>query len=299
MHVRRVVPERIVPNSQVQEALAAPLEVVQAMTQAGPSAFHRVAVYTGPVRVTTSGRACAMVHRPMVIVSLGAMVEVICIGEERRPGCSRGGHDGCDRRGAYVLEHCERHARLARPGLPWRGVAPSPGWVDGPSRCAFVAFDCTGQSLAACTLVACIRFHVVLQLAGRLQMVRLVDATIQSIDPPLRGALLDISGGGNVCGVQLQRPQADHQQPFQGASLAFLEDRPGPVRAHGTGWPQRTAQCPQLQRCSPLSHRARDSTASLLQRGHVMPSGQRKCRKKVIGVLQWNWSNHIIPLLRG
>ena len=106
-----VVQERIAPNSQVQEALADPLEVVQAMTQAGPYAFHRVAVYTGTVRVTTSGLACAMVHRPMVIVSLGAMVEVICIGEERRPGFSRGGHDGCDRRGAYVLEHCERDVR--------------------------------------------------------------------------------------------------------------------------------------------------------------------------------------------
>src|SRR5712691_2579104 len=47
------------------------------------------------------------------------------------------------------------------------------------SRCAFVAFDFTGQPFAARTLVAFIRFHLVLQLAGRIQMVRLVETTIQ------------------------------------------------------------------------------------------------------------------------
>jgi hypothetical protein len=63
-----VLQELIAPNSQVQEALADPLEVVQEIPQAGPYAFHRVAVYTGTVRVTTSVLACAMVDRPMVIV---------------------------------------------------------------------------------------------------------------------------------------------------------------------------------------------------------------------------------------
>src|SRR6516164_4814771 len=43
-------------------------------------------------------------------------------------------------------------------------------------------------------------------------------------------------------------------------------------------WPKRTAQCSQLKRCRPLAHRSRDSTASLLQRGHWTPLGQRNCR---------------------
>ena len=74
VQVSMVVEERVASDSEVQEALADPLEVVQAITQAGPYAFHRVAVYTGTVRVTTSVLACAMVDRPMVIVSLGEMV---------------------------------------------------------------------------------------------------------------------------------------------------------------------------------------------------------------------------------
>src|SRR4030095_11538085 len=64
-------------------------------------------------------------------------------------------------------------------------------------------------------------------------MVRLVDAPIQQIDTPLRCPLLDVSSGGNFCGVQLQLPQAHHQQPFAGTQLALFEDRTGPVREHG------------------------------------------------------------------
>jgi len=218
------------------------------MTQAGPYAFHRVAVYPGTVGGTTSVRAGAMVDRPMVLVSLGARVDGGCIGEARRPGFSLGGNKGFDRRGAYVREHCERDVRgwrvlvclvaavhPAQEGGTARLGGGAPTKLEPAlSRCAFVAFDCTGQSLAACPLVACIRCHVGLQLAGRLQMVRLVEATIQSMDTPLRGPLLDISGSGKVGGVQLQRPPAHHQHPCQGASLALLEDRPGPVREHGT-----------------------------------------------------------------
>jgi hypothetical protein len=65
-----VVEELVACDAQVQEALADPLEVVQEMAQAGPYPFHRVTVYTRPVRVTTRIRTCAMVDRPMVIVSL-------------------------------------------------------------------------------------------------------------------------------------------------------------------------------------------------------------------------------------
>jgi hypothetical protein len=45
-----VVKELIACDSQVQEALANPLEVVQEIAQASPYAFHRV----GPVRTTLS-----------------------------------------------------------------------------------------------------------------------------------------------------------------------------------------------------------------------------------------------------
>jgi hypothetical protein len=64
-------------------------------------------------------------------------------------------------------------------------------------------------------------------------MVGLVNATIEQSDTPLRGPLLDISGGGNFCGVQLQLPQANDPQPVEGPQLALLEDRTGPIREHG------------------------------------------------------------------
>src|SRR5215470_18884221 len=64
-------------------------------------------------------------------------------------------------------------------------------------------------------------------------MVRLVDATIEQSDTALRCPLLDVSGGGNFCGIQLQLPQAHHQQPFEGTQLALFEDRTGPVCEHG------------------------------------------------------------------
>jgi hypothetical protein len=51
--------------------LADTLEAVQKIAQAGPYAFHRVAVHTGTVRVTTRILARTMVDRPMVIVGLG------------------------------------------------------------------------------------------------------------------------------------------------------------------------------------------------------------------------------------
>src|SRR5215813_4965684 len=65
-------------------------------------------------------------------------------------------------------------------------------------------------------------------------MVGLVETTIEQIDTPLRCPLLDVRSGGNCGGVQLQLPQADHQQPFEGMQLALLKDRTGPVREHGT-----------------------------------------------------------------
>ena len=92
------------------------------------------------------------------------------------------------------------------------------------SGCAVVTLDFTRQPFAASTLVALVSLHLVLQLAGRIQMVGLVNATIEQSDTPLRGPLLDISGGGNFCGVQLQLPQANDQQPVEGSQLALLED---------------------------------------------------------------------------
>src|SRR5262249_54452807 len=91
VQVRIVVQELVACDSEVQEALADPLEVIQEMTQARPHAFHRVAVHTRTVRVTTRILTCAMVDRPMVVVGLGEMVDVVCIGEELRPDFHLGG----------------------------------------------------------------------------------------------------------------------------------------------------------------------------------------------------------------
>src|SRR5919202_6546372 len=104
-----------------------------------------------------------------------------------------------------------------------------------------------GQPFTARTLVALVSLHLMLQLTGWIQMVRLVDAAIQQIDTPLRGPLLDISGSGNFGGVQLQLPQAHHQQPFKGSQLALLEDRPGPVREHGKLLAQAYSAVPTVE----------------------------------------------------
>ena len=100
-----VVDELVACDVQVQEALADPLAVVQEIAQAGPYPFHRVTVYTCPVRVTTRILACAMVDRPMVVVSLSEMVDVVFISEELSPAFHLGGDDGFDRRGAHILQH--------------------------------------------------------------------------------------------------------------------------------------------------------------------------------------------------
>ena len=233
-----VVEELVADDSEVQEALADSLESVQKIAQAGPNAFHCVAVHTCAVRVTTSILACAMVDRPMIIVGLGEMVDVVFIGEELRPTFHLGGDNGLDCRGAYILQHFQIDLRGWRV-LVWLVAAlhqAQYGWTTrlggsstaklnpALSRCAFVAFDFTGQPFAARTLVALIRFHLVLQLACWVQMVRLVDATIQQIETPLRGPHLDVRSCSNVCGVQLSLPQAHHQQPVEGTQLALFED---------------------------------------------------------------------------
>ena len=111
MHVPIVVQELGACDSEVEKALADPLEAVQKMAQAGPQAFHRVAVHTGIVRVTTRIRAGTMVDRPVSIVGLGAMGDVLCIGEALRPAFHLGGDDGFDRRAAHILQHFQRDLR--------------------------------------------------------------------------------------------------------------------------------------------------------------------------------------------
>src|SRR5262249_46049611 len=103
VQVSMVMEELITCDSQGQEALTDTPEVVQEIAQAGPYAFHRVAVHTRAVGVTTSILACAMVDRPMVIIGLGAMVDGACIGAALRVGRPFGGNGGFDRRGAHVL----------------------------------------------------------------------------------------------------------------------------------------------------------------------------------------------------
>src|SRR5919205_1399778 len=105
--VPMVMEELIACNAQVQEALADTPEVVQEITQAGPYTFHRVTVHTRAVGVPPSILSRAMVNRPMVVVGLGEMVDVVFISEELRPVFHLGGNDGFDRRGAHVLQHFE------------------------------------------------------------------------------------------------------------------------------------------------------------------------------------------------
>src|SRR4029453_11360899 len=100
-----VVQELVACDAEVEKALADTFEAVQKIAQAGPNAFHRVAVYTGTVRVTTSILASTMVDCPMVIVGLGKMGDVVFVGEELRPAFHLGSHDGFDRRGAHILKH--------------------------------------------------------------------------------------------------------------------------------------------------------------------------------------------------
>ncbi len=92
VQVPMIMEELIACNSQVQEALADTPEVVQEITQARPHPFHRVTVHTCTVRVTTSILARTMVDRPMVIVGLGKMVDVVFIGEHPPRHECRGFH---------------------------------------------------------------------------------------------------------------------------------------------------------------------------------------------------------------
>src|SRR5262245_39910175 len=188
-----VVQELIAYDSQVQEALADTLEAVQEIAQAGPYAFHRVTVHTHAVRVTTRIFACTMVDRPMIIVGRSEVVDVVFIGKELSPAFYLGGDDGFDRRGAHILQHFEIELRgwcvlaclvaaLHQAQDRWTArlsggttAQLNPAWP----RCALTTFDFTSQPFAARTLVAFIRFHLVCELAGRVQRVRLVDAPIQ------------------------------------------------------------------------------------------------------------------------
>src|SRR5712692_8316460 len=157
-----IVQELVACDTEVQEALADTLEAVQKIAQAGPKSFHRVAVHTGTVRVTTRILARTMVDRPMVIVGRSEMVDVVFIGEELRPTFDLGGNDGFDRRGAHVLEHFEIDLRGWRVlgGLVAALHQAQQGWAahlgggsttklkPALSRCAAMTFDLTGQPCA-------------------------------------------------------------------------------------------------------------------------------------------------------
>src|SRR6516162_7835713 len=174
--VSMVMEELIARNSQVQEALADTPEVVQEITQAGPYAFHRVTVHPRAVGGTPRILARAMVDRPMVIVGLGAMVDVVFSSEELRPAFYLGGNDGFDRRGAHVLEHFEIDLRGGRVrvclvaalhqaqqgGTAQLGGGATAKLQPAVSRCAVVTFDFTRQPFAARTLVALVSLHLVL-----------------------------------------------------------------------------------------------------------------------------------------
>src|SRR5215471_10340365 len=199
------------------------------------------------VRVTTSILARTMVDRPMGIVGLRAMGDIVCIGEELRPAFHLGDDERFTCRGAHMLQYFQGDLRRWRilvclvaalhqaqdGGTACRSGSATAKLHPSLSRLTGAACDFTGPPFTARTLGARVSFHVVLPLAARSERVRCVDATIQQIDTTLRGPLLDISGGGNCGGVQLPWPQAEHQQPFERLHLPLRKDRIGPVRAHG------------------------------------------------------------------
>src|SRR5262249_39239580 len=170
VQVSMVVEELVACDSEVQEALADPLEAVQKIAQAGPQAFHRVTVHTGTVRVMTRILASAMVDRPMVIVGLGEMVDVVFVGEELRPAFHLGGNDGFDRRSPHVLEHFQIDLRswCVRVGLVTALHQAQQGWTtqlgggataqlkSALSRCTVAACDFPGQPFTARALIALI-----------------------------------------------------------------------------------------------------------------------------------------------
>jgi len=174
-----VVQELVACDAEVQEALADALEAVQEMAQAGPQAFHRVAVHTHAVRVMPSILAGTMVDRPMVIVGRGKVVDVILISEELCPAFHLGSDNGFDGRGAHILQDFQINLRRWRVRVGpvaalhqaengWTArlgggttAQLQPAWP----RCAVVAFDFSGQPFTTRTLVALIRFHLVFQLA--------------------------------------------------------------------------------------------------------------------------------------
>ena len=60
--VPMVVQELVACDSEVQEALADTFEAVQKIAQAGPNAFHRVAVHTCAVRVKDDSAILRRTH---------------------------------------------------------------------------------------------------------------------------------------------------------------------------------------------------------------------------------------------
>src|SRR5712691_2574695 len=248
VQVPMVVQARVAYDAEGQEALADTLEAVQDIAPARPRACHRVPVRTCPVRVPTSLLARTMVDRTMIIVDLGAMGDVLCIRAELSPAFPLGNHERFARRGASMLSDFQRDVRgwrvlvclvaalphaqqgwTARLGGSATAQRP-PSWSGG----AVAAFACTGQPWTARTLGALVSCSLVRQWAGRIPMGRCVEAPIQQRETLRRCPLLARSGRGHYGGVQLPWPHADPQQPCEGPPLPCLEDRPGPVRAHGT-----------------------------------------------------------------
>jgi uncharacterized LabA/DUF88 family protein len=266
VQVAMVVQELVVCDAEVQETLADPLETVQEVAQARPDAFHRIAVNTHAIGVMASILACAMVDRAVVIISLGEIVDVVFIGEELRPDFHLGRDDGFDRGGTHILQDFQIDlsgwrilvllvAALHQTQEGWtaclgRGATAklNSAW----SGFAFAPFDFAGQAFAACTLVTFIGLHLVRQLAAGVQMIGFVEATVQQIDASLCRPLLEVSRRRNFRGVQLQLPEAYHQQPFDRTQLALLEDRTGPIRKHGKVLAQTCGTTPTVETLQPV-----------------------------------------------
>ena len=188
-----VVQELVTGDPEVKEALADAPEVIQEVFQTGPNTFHRVAVHTSAIRIVAGILTCSMVDGAMLVSSLrGEVVDVVLVGEKLGTNLDPGGDDGLNRVGLHIPgdfplalswgsllvvfvaalnQAQDRWTAFLRCSPSSQFNATSPGF-------ASTLLDLTGQTLAARTLIGFICFDLALQLALRIQMIRLVDPTV-------------------------------------------------------------------------------------------------------------------------
>ena len=288
--------ERGACDAEVQDAWADTGEAVQHSAQAGPQAFPGVAVHTRTGRVTTRIRAGAMGARPMVRGGRSALVNVRRIGDERRPDLHLGGDQGCDGRGAPIVQHCQ---------IDWRSGSGRGGRVTALHPAQQGWTTPLGSGATASTWGA--RWRV----GSRGDVSSMPPSRTGIHRCAVRSWMSAAAAMSLAFRCHCYQPLTNNHARGCHVRSAKIALVPSVPMAHGG--PTRTAQANQWKRCRPLSHRARGSTASLRPRGHVRPSGQRHCRKEsaafwascrngrrcFMGLLPWEVRNPMRPILPG